>query len=1659
MNRVTYSGNPACSEKLPRRCFGTECGPRRASCPAITFALGLFMAVLLSMPDECGATFAPGPYGPDDTNDFPCPTCPWPAGWNGPSGSSCSGCQDGGPHGMPMWWVSEPYMNLWISDEPLGYQPAVGPRVSFFLNYKQREKVAGYNTELSNVGKNWNLSWISYVQDPDVYASVFRLGNGCARSLNPDGATVDYYTHLMMQRLTDTNSNTTGFELLYPDGSKDVYTSVPHTFAGVTFISYFLTAKADPDGNQLTFIYDTTSAVVRLLYVVDGDNRTNTLSYSGPGSSLITRVTDPFGRSVRLSYDSEGLLTNIIDVAGLSTSFTYLDSTNVWMTRMVTPYGANSFRYTISSEFTGPNSYTNLNGRMVEIAEPDGSRQLYVYRDGLSNVFPNVYPTNQVPVTTNSNFSLASSFDNTAMFDRNSFHWGRHQYEGLSSDYLNSGNISNLTAADYALARLKHWLKRQDGSGRIGRTLSLERLPNPDGGIPNGQKTWFDYAGKSASDTEGGEVLPLFVARVLPDNTTQFSYSARNSLGRMTQDTSTYTKADGAVDLRTTSYQYAPNEIDVVTITDPLGVQVSSNWFNAHHQVLTNYNALNEMTVWTYNDRQQIDGVHYPSGLITTNYYNGWNQLVATIDLAVSNGNTIYYRTNAYSYAKDLVALHTDERGLTTAYYYDDLQRLTTEVDPRGTNSYFYDKLDLVKTVDRMGHIHSFGYNRLRQKIAETNALGVVTTYGYCLCGSPTYVTNAVGTALQQITQFIYDFQGRKTFVLYPDNSSVTYRYDSLGRIINVFDSFGHGVGQFYNNQGIFVAANNYYGQLQAVAYDILDRPTSVTDANGVKVSNTYDNLGRLLSRGYPDGGVERFGYTTNIAGVTSYTNQLGTNVVNYAYDPLGRRTNEVYPGIATNSFAYDGAGSLTSLTDGSGQATRWTYDLFGRVYSKADTRGAILFSYAYYPTDWLLKRVDASNRSTTYSYDAAGNLTRIVYPSRTNSYAYDALNRLTGMVDTIGGNEYACNYTYVPGGFLQSEDGPWANDTVTYTWNNGLSSGLSLAQPDGSWWTQSYGYDAANRLQTLVAPAGTFTYTYQGAGNWVINLALPNGAVVANAFDSVGRLTGTWLKNSRGAVLNSHAYNNNVANQRLKQTRGDGSYVNYSYDNIGELNTAFGYENTGAARLHEKFGYAYDAAGNLHYRANNALIQTFTVNNLNQLDNVTRAGTLTVAGTTGSAASEVTVNGSAASRYNDYTFALAGFTVNNGDNAYTVIARDAFGRADTNSVTVNLPATVSYVYDSNRNLINDGLRRFDYDDENQLIRVTVLNRWKSEFTYDGRMRRRISRDYTWNGSWVLSKEVRYVYDGDLVIQERDGANNPLATYTRGLDLSGTFQGAGGIGGLLARTDSGHAYYHADGSGNITALIDSGQAVVARYIYDPFGNTLAKSGPLGDANLYRFSSKEAHPNSGLYYYGYRFYDPNLQRWPNRDPIEERGGINLYSFVRDDPVDWIDYLGLECSITIRRYLGPAAHQWISDGSINIGFYPGKMFGAPGKGVWVIEDQFTSQVNAHGGNRPDPSDPNNYYEWDTKKKNHGKLPDGTPCSAATCQQIIDCINNAIIADPAPKFNPLFNNCRQRSKRTLGDCCLSQGGMAHKPPNGRGCGGRSTGDITGGSSELTK
>jgi RHS repeat-associated protein len=771
-----------------------------------------------------------------------------------------------------------------------------------------------------------------------------------------------------------------------------------------------------------------------------------------------------------------------------------------------------------------------------------------------------------------------------------------------------------------------------------------------------------------------------------------------------------------------------------------------------------------------------------------------------------------------------------------------------------------------------------------------TNALGNYTLYTYCSCGALEEIRDALGN----YTTNNYDNQVRLTSVDYADGYSVTYNLNLLGQTTNTVDSGGMSVTNWFNNQGLQFASSNAFGQVAKQSFDILDRVTNSVDQNGVVVVTTYDSLNRMLTRTYPDNGVEGFGYSA--AGPVAYTNQL-TNVTSYGYDPARRKIAETNALGFVTRYAYDEAGDKTALTDQNGNITSWGYDIYGRATNRVDATGTTILTYEYDADNRLTNRWSLARENTKYAYDAVGNLTSVTYPlSPSLTFSFNAVNWMTQMSDGIG----TTTFTYTQVGQLASETGPWASDAVAYTHANRLRTSLAMQQFYASAWVQTYGYDGANRLNSITSPAGTFKYSYNpgtggasAASTLISLLTLPNGAWITNTYDNNARMLGTFLYNSSASALDSSVYTYNVGNQRTTVTRTGENTASYVYDPIGQAIADQAAEvSGGASRLNEQLHYAFDPAGNLTYRTNNALVANFRVNSVNELTNNTNGGTLTVVGTTTSPANSVTVNGASASLYGDATFAAAGLPLT---TTYTATASDTYGRHGTNTVTVSLATNLAFQYDSNGNLTNDGLRNFVYDDENELIQVSVSNAWMSQFSYDGKMRRRVRTEYAWQGgAWAQTNQVYYVYDGNLVIQERNVNNLPMATYTRGKDLSGTLEGAGGIGGLLSMTlntgpgpsSSNSMCYHSDGNGNVTMLINSSQYIVAKYLYDAFGNIISKSGLLADANLYRFSSKETHSNSGLIYYLYRYYDPNTQRWPTRDPLGELGfetARNIFHF--------------------------------------------------------------------------------------------------------------------------------------------------------------------------------
>jgi RHS repeat-associated protein len=238
----------------------------------------------------------------------------------------------------------------------------------------------------------------------------------------------------------------------------------------------------------------------------------------------------------------------------------------------------------------------------------------------------------------------------------------------------------------------------------------------------------------------------------------------------------------------------------------------------------------------------------------------------------------------------------------------------------------------------------------------------------------------------------------------------------------------------------------------------------------------------------------------------------------------------------------------------------------------------------------------------------------------------------------------------------------------------------------------------------------------------------------------------------------------------------------------------------------------------------------------------------------------------------------------------------------------VTPPASQAFLHDLDGNLTDDEVWTYTWDAENRLVgmqhKTTLADtaaRRKLAFEYDWRGRRIRRQMFPWGStdySATATSDQRFVYDGWNMVGVFDGSLNLQTAYVWGLDLSGTAQGAGGVGGLLAAITGTTAQFAAyDGNGNVRALADGGTgAWSAQYEYGPFGELIRATGPQAKANPFRFSTKWHDDESDLLYYGYRYYQPGTGRWPNRDPIGEDDGPNLYAYVRNRAVNFVDIDG-------------------------------------------------------------------------------------------------------------------------------------------------------------------
>ena len=339
-----------------------------------------------------------------------------------------------------------------------------------------------------------------------------------------------------------------------------------------------------------------------------------------------------------------------------------------------------------------------------------------------------------------------------------------------------------------------------------------------------------------------------------------------------------------------------------------------------------------------------------------------------------------------------------------------------------------------------------------------------------------------------------------------------------------------------------------------------------------------------------------------------------------------------------------------------------------------------------------------------------------------------------------------------------------------------------------------------------------------------------------------------------------------------------------FAYDPIGNRVSATDYDETGAART-----------------------STYAANNLNQYTARTVPGWASVRGLAAADAA-VAVNGNpaymvgradpSAPNPDDIAYFFGSDDFDNsaggGFAELEVLATMSDGTNDLVSVATNRvfvpPANETYAYDADGNMTEDARFRYYWNGENRMIRA------EEKSAPPGRAPYVIAYAYDHMGRNVIKDGAKFIWDDYNIIVE-DAASSNATFNTWGLDIDGTMQGAGGVGGLLAVEKGDVAYLPVyDANGNITQYLDSDGNIVASYAYNAVGKVVLQFGLLVEVFRHRFSTKCFDSEIGLYYYSYRFYSPSLMRWLARDSIEELGGLNLYEFCENSIPNKYDVLG-------------------------------------------------------------------------------------------------------------------------------------------------------------------
>lgn len=847
-------------------------------------------------------------------------------------------------------------------------------------------------------------------------------------------------------------------------------------------------------------------------------------------------------------------------------------------------------------------------------------------------------------------------------------------------------------------------------------------------------------------------------------------------------------------------------------------------------------------TTLTYSG-SNLTGITDKNGRTTT--ITSTNNLIIAITDAAG-------RTHGLAYTDGLLTSVTDPLGNVWQYTYDGTGKMLTKTDPAGrVISYTYDTNGkLLISTDPENKTRTMSYNQSGTS-TFTEKDGGIWTYKY----DPVFAVKTEKTdPLGNTTRYTYDLKRNLTSIIAPDGTTTRYTYDQNSNLTSVTDPLGNVTTYTYNSLNLVASMTDTRGKTTNYVYDTLGNLTSVTAPTGAVTQFQYDSKGNITAIINPLNKTTSMTYdqNNNLLTVTDPNNQT----VTMTYDNVGNMLSQTDPLGNVTNFQYNSLNQLTQITDPLGKITQFMYDYQGNRLSATDANGkATQYTYDY-------------KSKLTGITDVLNNVTALTYSGAGCSSCNTGVDKLTALTDA---KNHTTVYKYDQAGNLIKETDPLGKIT-NYTYD-GKGNLITLAKPDGK--TITYSYDLAGRLTgKTYSDSSQISFQYDNTGNMTY---AGNQNIAYNfVYDAVNRITGITDSNSREIQ-----YQYDAAGKRTVMITPEAKTINYTYGDNNLL--------TQITADQKQYGFAYDAAGRRVTRTlPNGTITNYTYDQASSLTGIQTTKGASTLDSTGYVLDNVG---------NRLTKTTLGATYN-----YTY---DSLNRLTQATPTGGNGQPETYTYDQVGNRLTkvpdtppsvNETTIYSYDNENRLTstQITRSNKTKEiTFTYDP-FGRRISKTIVKDemgtecqSPKICPRTTNYVYDNQNIILEYDQNSNVITRYIHGPGIDEP---------LSMEKDNQVYYYHAEGLGSITALTDAEGNIIQSYDYDAFGSITST---VNITQPYTYTDREYDQETGMYFYRARYYDPKVGRFVTKDPIGFAGGdVNLYTYVRNNPVNYIDPAGLK-----------------------------------------------------------------------------------------------------------------------------------------------------------------